>query len=71
MSKPNAPVTHSRFSGRLCTIVIILGETCLVGAHTLRDLDQRCKVVDERRGTGKGPDCFELFKTVVENSHVG
>ena len=43
------------------------GETCLIRAHTLRDLDQRCEVVDERRGTGKSPDCFELFKTVVEN----
>ena len=43
------------------------GETCLIRGHTLRDLDQRCEVVDERRGTGKSPDCFELFKTVVEN----
>ena len=23
--------------------------------------------MDERRGTGKGPDFVELFKTVVEN----
>ena len=43
------------------------GETCLIRAHTLRDLDQPCEVVDERRGTGKSPDCFKLFTTVVEN----
>ena len=39
----------------------------LVVVHALLGLDHRCIVVDERRGTWKGPDSFELFKTVVEN----
>lgn len=39
----------------------------LVVMHALLNLDRRCIVVDEHRGTGKGPDGFELFKSVVED----
>ena len=45
----------------------MLGRGAYKYITNLRDLDQHCKVLDERRGTEKGPDCFELFKTVVEN----
>ena len=38
------------------------GETCLIRAHTLRDLDQRCEVVDERRGTVRVPIVLNCSK---------
>lgn len=42
-------------------------EAFLVVVNPLLDLDQHCIVVGERWVMGKGPDCFELFKTVMEN----
>lgn len=47
-------------------IVKILMVCALVMVH---DLDQRCTAADKRRGLGKGPECFELFRTVTEIGH--